>query len=181
MSAWETVSDACARCGAQLGGFDGPRLCSDCRQQSEPAGPSPVSGVRVEPAVCLDCGLDYADFPMDMILPRPQWLTIHPAEGGLLCASCIVKRAAKVPGATCIHAIIEIAPHQGGPAAVSEAPQETDVLDLKDAKVLAREMRRTIERGDGPKAVITFDALDVVEKLIAEVERARRRGAPPAP
>lgn len=49
-------------------------------------------------------------------------------------------------------------------------------LNLRDAKVLAREMRRTIERGDGPKAVITFDALDVVEKLIAEVETLRAEG-----
>ena len=61
-------------------------------------------------AKCLDCGLDYSDFPMDVILPRAQWLEIHPADGGLLCAACIVKRAAKVPRATCIHAIIEIAP-----------------------------------------------------------------------
>ena len=60
---------------------------------------------------CLDCGLRYEDFGLDVILPRPQWLTIHPNEHGLLCARCIVARAAKVPGATCCHLIIEVAPH----------------------------------------------------------------------
>lgn len=61
-------------------------------------------------AICMDCGLDYDKFPLDVILPRSQWLEIHPADGGLLCAQCIVGRAAKINGATCIHAVIEIAP-----------------------------------------------------------------------
>ena len=60
-------------------------------------------------AVCLDCGLPYEQFPLDVILPRAQWLEIHPAEHGLLCATCIVKRAANVPGVTCAHMILEIA------------------------------------------------------------------------
>lgn len=63
-------------------------------------------------ARCLDCGKPYSEFPMDIILPRPQWLEIHPSEHGLLCAGCIVARAAKVPGATACHLIIEIAPHK---------------------------------------------------------------------
>jgi hypothetical protein len=61
---------------------------------------------------CLDCGLPYVQFPLDVILPRPQWLEIHSEDNGLLCASCIVARAAKVPGVTCIHAILEIAPRR---------------------------------------------------------------------
>lgn len=61
-------------------------------------------------AACLDCGLPYEDFPLDLLLPRAQWLEIHPDDGGLLCAQCMVKRASKVPGATCVHAVIEIAP-----------------------------------------------------------------------
>jgi hypothetical protein len=64
------------------------------------------------PAVCLDCGKPYSEFPIDVILPRPQWLTIHPDDGGLLCAACIVTRAAKVPGVTCAHMILEIVPHR---------------------------------------------------------------------
>ena len=48
---------------------------------------------------CLDCGMPYQGFPLDMTLPNEQWLMIHPeGEGGLLCAGCIVKRAAKLPG-----------------------------------------------------------------------------------
>jgi len=60
-------------------------------------------------AKCLDCGLDYSEFPMDVLLPRAQWLAIHPDEHGLLCAACIVRRCAKLPNATCVHAIVEIA------------------------------------------------------------------------
>ena len=62
-------------------------------------------------AECDDCGLDYSDFPIDVLLPRHQWLTIHP-NNGLLCAACIVKRAAKVRGAIVVHMIIEIAEHE---------------------------------------------------------------------
>ena len=61
-------------------------------------------------ATCLDCGLAYDDFPLDLLLPRSQWLEIHPTDGGVLCAACVVARAAKVPGATAVHAVIEIAP-----------------------------------------------------------------------
>lgn len=62
-------------------------------------------------AACLDCGLPYSEFPLDVSLPRSQWLEIHPAEHGLLCAACIVRRASKVPGCTVVHVILEIAPH----------------------------------------------------------------------
>jgi|SRR3990172_1038990 len=62
-------------------------------------------------AACLDCGLDYyRDFPLDVLLPRAQWLLIHPADHGVLCAACIVKRAAKIPGARLAHLVIEFAP-----------------------------------------------------------------------
>lgn len=64
------------------------------------------------PPNCLDCGLAYEFFPLDVLLSRSQWLEIHPAENGLLCAACIVRRAAKVPGVTCVRAILEIAPHR---------------------------------------------------------------------
>jgi hypothetical protein len=62
------------------------------------------------PAACLDCGKPYADFPLDVLLPRSQWLEIHPGEHGLLCANCIVARAAAVPGVTACHLTIEILP-----------------------------------------------------------------------
>lgn len=64
-------------------------------------------------AVCLDCGLRYDEFPLDLLLPRSQWLEIHPTSddgGGLLCAACMVRRASNIPGATAVHAVIEISP-----------------------------------------------------------------------
>jgi len=57
---------------------------------------------------CMDCGIPYQDFPLDMTLPDEQWLMIHPeGEGGLLCAGCIVKRAARLPGVIAVRAIFE--------------------------------------------------------------------------
>jgi len=58
---------------------------------------------------CMDCDLAYSNFPLDMMLPDEQWLMIHP-EGldGLLCAQCIVSRAAKLPHATVVMARIDL-------------------------------------------------------------------------
>jgi hypothetical protein len=47
---------------------------------------------------CVDCGKAYDDFPIDTTLPDDQWATIYPEVDGLLCAGCIVKRAANIPG-----------------------------------------------------------------------------------
>lgn len=66
---------------------------------------------------CMDCGLPYERFPLDMLLPRSQWMEIHPDDGGLLCAQCIVTRASKLPGALSVQAVIEIA--------VQPTPKET--------------------------------------------------------
>lgn len=66
-------------------------------------------GNPLSPA-CLDCGLPYSEFQLDLLLPRAQWLEIHPAEHGLLCAQCMVRRASRLPGASVIHAVIEISP-----------------------------------------------------------------------
>ena len=60
---------------------------------------------------CLDCGLPYDQFPLDVVLPRAQWLRICPQDSGVLCAACIVRRVRKyIPGATVIHAIVEVSP-----------------------------------------------------------------------
>ena len=57
---------------------------------------------------CLDCGALYREFPLDMTVPDDQWLMIHPeGEGGILCASCIVRRAAKLPGIIAVRARFE--------------------------------------------------------------------------
>jgi hypothetical protein len=94
----------------------------DAIAQTDTAVASPVgsTGAREQTGACLDCGRSYMEFPLDLNLPRGQWLLIHPDDGGLLCASCIVARAAKIPGATVVHAVIEITPVVG-PAASEEA------------------------------------------------------------
>jgi hypothetical protein len=43
---------------------------------------------------CLDCKTN--NMPIDTVLTMKQWDMICP-EGGELCASCIVKRASKLP------------------------------------------------------------------------------------
>lgn len=71
----------------------------------------PTGRIRTAPPLgCMDCGLLYSKFPLDVHLPRSQWLLIHENEGGVLCAQCIVTRAAKIPGCTVVHAILEISP-----------------------------------------------------------------------
>lgn len=75
---------------------------------------------RVLKAECYDCGLPYQNFGLDLLVPRSQWLEIinldpplHPEDpnndGGLLCASCIVKRAGRLGGSSAVHAVIEFA------------------------------------------------------------------------
>jgi hypothetical protein len=58
---------------------------------------------------CLDCGTPYSEMGLDLVLPDEQWLKIHP-EGlhGILCASCIMKRAEKIKGSTVVLARIDL-------------------------------------------------------------------------
>lgn len=51
-----------------------------------------------EPSDCMDCGLPYAGPTwLDLVIPREQWLLIHPDDGGILCANCMIARASKLP------------------------------------------------------------------------------------
>jgi hypothetical protein len=43
--------------------------------------------------VCRDCRLPYREFGLDLVLPDQQWRAVCP-EGGVLCATCICRRAA---------------------------------------------------------------------------------------
>lgn len=45
---------------------------------------------------CIDCGLDYSEFGVDLVLPDQQWKILFPEESGLLFANCICKRASKL-------------------------------------------------------------------------------------
>lgn len=57
---------------------------------------------------CMDCGKLYSSFPLDTTLPDDQWRQIHPDEGGILCANCMVGRLAKLPGAIAVRAHLEV-------------------------------------------------------------------------
>ncbi len=46
---------------------------------------------------CIDCNCNYGQQPLDVTLSAKQWAMINPEIGGILCAGCIVKRAAKLP------------------------------------------------------------------------------------
>lgn len=70
--------------------------------------------------VCGECGVPYETLGLDIVLPDDQWLMIFPdyeEAGGILCGSCIAKRAAMLPHATVIHAYIDLAPVGPGPQA----------------------------------------------------------------
>jgi hypothetical protein len=54
-----------------------------------------------EPVRCLDCGALYRDFPLDVMVPNDQWKAMgFTGECGILCACCIVRRGANLPGVT---------------------------------------------------------------------------------
>jgi hypothetical protein len=82
---------------------------------AEPEIPCEKGNSETLHAACLDCGRDYGDFGMDVLLPRWQWLLIHPDENGLLCAQCIVTRASKLEGAVGLEAVIGICPRKEHP------------------------------------------------------------------
>jgi hypothetical protein len=59
---------------------------------------------------CEDCRLPYAEFGLDLTIPDDQWAQIMPGRGGggILCASCIVRRLADLPRAVAVRAYVEI-------------------------------------------------------------------------
>ncbi|OGO11438.1 MAG: hypothetical protein A2Y53_00025 [Chloroflexi bacterium RBG_16_47_49] len=59
---------------------------------------------------CEDCGLPYRDFPLDTTVSDNQWSEIHPENGGVLCASCMVKRASHLPGIIAARMVFEFVP-----------------------------------------------------------------------
>ena len=58
---------------------------------------------------CLDCAELYDGFGLDATLADDQWRMIHNSRDGILCANCMVKRAAMLPGAIAIRMHIEFA------------------------------------------------------------------------
>jgi hypothetical protein len=72
-------------------------------------------------AACHDCGCLYERFGLDLTLPHDQWAIVSAGTNGLLCASCICRRAAELPGAIAVRASIEV-------LAVPEPPAAQGVL-----------------------------------------------------
>jgi hypothetical protein len=60
-----------------------------------------ASKTEPEPILCDDCGVNPGDG--EMILTKKQWLMVNPQDYGMLCTSCIVKRAHKLPGALSVY------------------------------------------------------------------------------
>ncbi len=60
------------------------------------------------PAVCLDCGLLYAGFGVDITLSDAHWLLICPEKDGLLCGTCIARRARQHGSVVAIRAELEL-------------------------------------------------------------------------
>lgn len=60
------------------------------------------SEMNLPPLACLDCGMPYSEFPLDVVLPNDQWEIISGRKNGsgFLCAACIVERASKIKGVT---------------------------------------------------------------------------------
>lgn len=56
---------------------------------------------------CLDCRLNYEEFPIDLLLPNEQWKKIHDGVHGVICPSCIINRVANFPEAIVIKAVVD--------------------------------------------------------------------------
>ena len=57
-------------------------------------------------AKCFDCHAPYP-FGLDLILPDQQWIWLFPQGDGLLCPTCICKRAQELCGSTVVLAWID--------------------------------------------------------------------------
>lgn len=64
---------------------------------------------------CIDCQCPDEEMPLDAVLTGKQWNLICPG-GGVLCASCIVKRASVLPGVINLTARITFAEDFSGDA-----------------------------------------------------------------
>jgi hypothetical protein len=89
-----------------------------------------------EPLRCMDCGTKYRDFPLDTTLPNEQWRMIHGDESGVLCACCIVARAARLTGAVAVRARIEFTSEGAESIRAQLSPEEATALvrGLEDVK-----------------------------------------------
>ena len=57
---------------------------------------------------CLDCGAEYGSTGLDLVLPDQQWMVIFSEASGILCPTCICKRAATLGGTAVVAWIINM-------------------------------------------------------------------------
>ncbi len=122
------------------------------------------------------CGMRYADFPLDVILPTPLWnqIAVGPpfdetqqdiereGRGGVLCAACIVKRLAALPGVTAALVTTEQA---------AEAERDTLKAQVRTARVEAlREAAEHLE--SSPQTPMRAGVVAVWLRNLAEYHAA---------
>lgn len=136
-------AEPCATCRTQF------RIRRVSPSQVDLVDEAPACGPTARVLACEDCGTPYAAFPLDVVLPDPDWLAIHPTGfGGVLCARCIVARAATLPTMIVVYArlvpeadhdafrVVKNHPLPALAAAVqarSTEPEATAFLDEQDA------------------------------------------------
>lgn len=116
---------------------------------------------------CEDCGLPYRDFPLDVVLPDEHWELIHPSgTGGVLCAACIVSRAAQVPGVTVIHASL----NSGTELTAYQVRAGIEAVFAVAARCSVCGMRFDDEaHAEQPHAAETHDLVDAFRRAAREV------------
>ena len=77
-------------------------------------------------ALCKDCGLDYEEHGVDITFPHSQWnlLIGNDHGGGVLCGTCIAKRASNIAGCVAIRAKLDVR-LTGGKALADAAEKAT--------------------------------------------------------
>jgi hypothetical protein len=95
------------------------------RLPKEPVG---APSAPPKPAACHDCGRDYETFDLDMVLPTDEWREICP-EGGVLCPSCIVKRAARIADVIVVEARFRRRREYDDQSSAPSAPHPPDEVD----------------------------------------------------
>jgi hypothetical protein len=76
------------------------RTVFDASNYPAGGGATPPSGFEDSAVRCLDCRQPYAELmACELIVPREHWLRIHRNDSGVLCANCMLRRVAGLPGA----------------------------------------------------------------------------------
>jgi len=151
----------CKNCGLEVGYWPGNPICvppadplenlelhaptfADAETQDEfqvsmnPA--APVATEETAQVKCLYCGQDYSKQPLDVVLSKEQWLLLNPDDGGVLCAACIVKRAAELPHVINLSARITFADEFDSPVPQpAGTPQPLASMDMDDLMDLAEQ------------------------------------------